>query len=187
MRHSLICALLVLAPLAIQAQSSSPTVAPLLVASSAPVSNDTASDATATDAIVTDSQSPTTSATTAPAAPVTATPPALDQSFMHKLGRAYVADWAGNGPSTAVPQSPRRGTPAPIPSPPYPATDWPIGGTPVIGSPDGQTYPLMQALNENKGVNKIYGWVEVGGNGSTNNKTNASKGIAANAPAAYDV
>jgi hypothetical protein len=125
---------------------------------------------------------------TAPAttpAPHAAAP--LDQSFMHKLGRAYAADWAGNGPGTAVPQSPRRGTPPPLFSPPYPAADWPIGGTPVIGAPDGQTYPLMQAIDGNKDVNKIYGWVEVGANGSTNNKTNASKGIAANAPAAYDV
>ena len=130
----------------------------------------------------------TQTSTSAPSAPAPAAPPApLDQSFMHKLGRAYVADWAGNGPATAVPQQPRRGTPPPLFSPPYPATDWPIGGTPVIGAPDGQTYPLMQAIDEIKSVNKIYGWIEVGGNGSTNNKTNAGKGIAANAPAAYDV
>jgi hypothetical protein len=123
--------------------------------------------------------------------PQTATPAPsaakLDQSFMHKFGRAYAADWAGSGPGTAVPQKDRRGTPAPIPSPPYPATDWPIGGTVVIGVPDGQTYPLMQAIDGNKSVNKIYGYVEIGANGSTNNKTNASKGIAANVPAAYDV
>jgi len=122
-----------------------------------------------------------------PTAPATPAVVPLDQSFFHKLGRAYVADWAGNGPGTAVSQKPRRGTPPPIFSPPFPATDWPIGGTPVIGAPDGQTYPLMQAINENKGAFKIYGYIEVGGNGSTNNKTNASKGIAANAPAAYDV
>jgi hypothetical protein len=114
-------------------------------------------------------------------------PSSLDSSFMHKLGRSYVADWAGNGPGTAVPQQARRGTPPPLFSPPYPAGDWPIGGTPTIGVPDGQTYPLMQALNENKGIGKIYGWLEIGGNGSTNNKTNASKGIASNAPSAYDV
>jgi len=115
------------------------------------------------------------------------TPLPQNNAFMHRLGRVYSADWAGNGASTAVPQQPRRGTPPPIPSPPYPATDWPIGGTVVIGSPDGQTYPLMQALNLNKGVNKIYGYVEVGANGSTNNKSNPGKGIAANVPAAYDV
>jgi hypothetical protein len=114
-------------------------------------------------------------------------PVPLNGSFMHRLGRSYVADWSGNGPGTAVPQEPRRGTPPPLSSPPFPASDWPIGATPVIGAPDGQTYPLMQAIDENKDINKIYGWLEVGGNGSTNNKTNASKGIAANVPAAYDV
>ncbi len=117
----------------------------------------------------------------------TAIPQSPRPDFFHRWGRAYVADWAGNGPGTAVPQQPRRGALAPIFSPPYPASDWPIGGTVVIGAPDGQTYPLMQAIDQNKGVNKIYGWVEVGANGSTNNKTNAAKGIAANAPAAYDV
>ena len=124
---------------------------------------------------------------TDPQTVTSAAPAPLDQSFMHRLGRAYVADWSGNGPGTAVKQAARRGTPAPIPSPPYPASDWPIGGTPIIGAPDGQTYPLMQAINENKGVNKIYGYVEIGANGSTNNKSNAGAGIAANAPAAYDV
>jgi hypothetical protein len=118
-------------------------------------------------------------AATPPAAPVV-----LDDSFFHRLGRAYVADWAGNGPGTQVPQQPRRGTEAPLFSPPYPATDWPVGGTPVIGVPDGQTYPLMQAINGNKGANKIYGYLEIGGNLSTNNK---GGGQAANAPAAYDV
>ncbi len=114
-------------------------------------------------------------------------PQTLDDGFFHRFGRAYAADWVGHGPGTARPQEDRRGTPAPIPSPPYPAADWPIGGTVVIGAPDTQTYPFMQAVNKNKRPNKIYGWIEVGANGSTNNKSNASKGIAANAPAAYGV
>jgi hypothetical protein len=123
------------------------------------------------------------------AAKPAATPaaPPLDQSFMHKFGRAYVADWSGNGPGTAITQAARRGTPAPLFSPPYPAGDWPIGGTVVIGAPDTQTYPLMQAIDGNKSANKIYGWIEIGGNASTNNKSNAAAGIAANVPAAYDV
>jgi hypothetical protein len=126
--------------------------------------------------------------TAEPSQPAAAAPAApKDNGFFHRVGRAYVADWANNGPGTQVPQSPRRGTPAPIYSPPYPAGDWPIGGTVVIGAPDTQTYPLMQAINENKSQSKIYGYIEVGGNGSTNNKSNASKGIAANVPAAYDV
>ncbi|NYF80322.1 TonB-dependent receptor [Granulicella arctica] len=123
-------------------------------------------------------QTASMAAATAPAAP-------LDNGFFHRLGRAYAADWAGNGPGTLT-KEPRRGTPAPLYSPPYPATDWPIGGTPTIGVPDGQTYPLMQAINENKTREKWYGWIEVGANGSTNNKSNASKGIASNFPSAYD-
>ena len=138
------------------------------------------SDAAATVDI--QSPVPPSAPAAAPAAPTT---PA-DNGFFHRLGRAYVADWAGNGPGTAVPQATRRGTPAPIMSPPYPASDWPIGGTPTIGVPDGQTYPLMQAINQNKGQFKMYGWVEVGANGSTNNQSNASKGIPANFPSAYD-
>jgi Putative beta-barrel porin-2, OmpL-like. bbp2 len=136
---------------------------------------DTTADATTSTSV----QVPT------PAAPVTLTPPALDQSFFHRLGRAYVADWAGTAPVTALPQT-RRGTPAPISSPPFPSSDWPIGGTTTIGVPDGQSYPLMQAINQNKSQSKIYGWLEVGANGSTNNKTNASKGIPSNFPSAYD-
>jgi len=136
--------------------------------------------------------SPTTFTLDTPATEVSAlnadgTPTAApDNGFFHRLGRSYLADWAGNGPATAVPQSPRRGTPGPLSSPPFPASDWPIGGTVTIGVPDGQTYPLMQAINQNKGVNKIYGFIEVGANGSTNNKTNAGKGIPSNFPSAYD-
>lgn len=127
------------------------------------------------------------------AEPGALTPPALtppsttQEGFFSRWGHAYLADWNGNSPGTQVPQQPRRGTPPPIPSPPFPASDWPIGGTPVIGAPDTQTYPLMQAINGNTGVNKIFGWIEVGANGGTNNKSNAQLGIAANTPAAYDV
>src|SRR5580704_9019911 len=73
--------------------------------------------------------------------------PVLDQGFFHRLGRAYVADWAGTapGPDPSL-VSKRRGTPPPIFSPPYPSSDWPIGGTVLIGAPDGQSYPLMQAI-----------------------------------------
>jgi hypothetical protein len=156
---SLLLATSVLAPVAIRAQVT-----------------DTAADPATTSTSV---QAP------APATPATPTPPALDQSFLHRLGRAYVADWAGNGPGSAIPET-RRGTPAPITSPPFPSADWPIGGTPTIGTADGQTYPLMQAIDQNKTQGKIYGWIEVGGNGSTNNKTNAGKGIPSNFPSAYD-
>jgi hypothetical protein len=129
-----------------------------------------------------DTQAAGTSAS-APAGPVAVAP--ADNGFFHRWGRAYLADWAGNSPGTVTKEE-RRGTPAPLSSPPFPAADWPIGGTPTLGVPDGQSYPLMQAINQNRSRTKIYGWLEVGGNGSTNNKTNAAKGIPANLPSAYD-
>lgn len=109
--------------------------------------------------------------------------------FFARWGDAYAADWKGNAPTTKNPymaNPPRRGTPAPLPSPPFPSSDWPIGGTPLIGAPDSQSYPLMQAVDGNVSRAKWYGYLDVGGNGSTNNKGNPSKGIPANLPSAYD-
>ncbi len=124
----------------------------------------------------------------APAAsPGTVPPLASRRGFFTRWGQAYVADWHGNSPGTNPKfVSPRRGTPPPIFSPPFPSTDWPIGGTVLIGAPDTQTYPFMQAVNENNSRSKWYGWVSVGANGSTNNRSNASKGIPSNFPSAYD-
>jgi hypothetical protein len=108
--------------------------------------------------------------------------------FFTRWGKAYVADWSGTTPTD--PNAPkRRGTPPPISSPPFPAGDYPIGGTQVIGAPDTQTYPLQEAIDKSPtklSAIKWYGWIAIGGNGSTNNRGNASKGIAANAPSAYD-
>jgi Putative beta-barrel porin-2, OmpL-like. bbp2 len=114
---------------------------------------------------------------TAPTLPV-------KRGFFTRLGHAYLDDWTGDssGVPPAPEPAPRRGTPAPISSPPFPSSDWPIGGTVVIGAPDGQTYPLMQAINENKTRFKIYGWVDIGYNASTSNK-----GKYANNETAYDV
>jgi hypothetical protein len=123
-----------------------------------------------------------------PAAPAPAATGNAAESagFFTRLGRAYVADWGGHSPATQATSQDRRGTPPPISSPPFPGSDWPIGGTPVIGVPDGQSYPVMQAINQNKSREKIYGWMEIGANGSTNNRGNVNKGIPANFPLAYD-
>lgn len=48
----------------------------------------------------------------------------------------------------------------------------------MIGAPDTQTYPLMQAINGSR--TKVYGWVNGGFNVSTSNK-----GGGANSPASY--
>jgi Putative beta-barrel porin-2, OmpL-like. bbp2/Carboxypeptidase regulatory-like domain len=120
----------------------------------------------------------------AAAAPIPAAPaPTQKRGFFTRLGHAYLDDWTVD--SSGAPPAPtpeRRGTPAPLNSPPFPGADWPIGGTVEIGAPDYNTYILMQAINENKGRFKIYGWIDIGGNASTSNK-----GRYANNETAYDV
>ena len=115
-------------------------------------------------------------------------PPKPLPGFFARWGNAYLMDWAGTTP--VDPHAPkRRGTDAPLPSPPYPASDWPMGGTQEIGAPDYQTYMLQTAIDKDPtklGNIKWYGWASIGANGSTNNRGNASKGIAANSPSAYD-
>ena len=124
----------------------------------------------------------------APVAATLASTPKLKPGFFARWGKAYLADWTGTTPTD--PNAPkRRGTDPPIPSPPYPASDWPIGGTQEIGAPDYQTYMLQTAIDgDPTKLSKIkwYGWASIGANGSTNNRGNASKGIAANSPSAYD-
>lgn len=123
-----------------------------------------------------------------PPASAAADSPAKKPGFFARWGRAYVADWTGKTPTD--PNAPqRRGTPAPISSPPFPAADWPIGATQEIGAPDYNTYMLQTAIDGDPlklSRVKWYGWVSVGANGSTNNRGNASKGIPANMPSAYD-
>jgi len=152
--------------------------APTDASASAPAASAGASPDDASSDASADPQSAPSSAT--PATPVT------KPGFFTRWGKAYVADWSGNPPTTAPwLVSPRRGYPPPIFSPPFPSTDWPIGGTWLIGAPDTQTYPFMQAVNENKSREKWYGWVAVGANGSTNNRGHAP-GVPANFPSAYD-
>ncbi len=118
----------------------------------------------------------------APTAPV-----AQDTNVFGRLFAAYKTDWLPappppvSGPETmAQPAPTRRGYPAPLDSPPFPGSDFSVGGTPIIGAPDTQTYILMQAINGNKSRTKIYGWFNGGFNVSTSNK-----GDGANSPAAY--
>ena len=125
--------------------------------------------------------SPQSASTQAPAA-TTPQPPA-PRGFFTRLGHAYLDDWTvDSSGQPPAPEPERRGTPRPLNSPPFPGADWPIGGTVVIGAPDYGSYMLMQAINENKGRIKIYGWFDIGGNASTSNK-----GKYANNETAYDV
>jgi hypothetical protein len=118
-------------------------------------------------------------AQSSPASPVTAlADPPASGNFFERLGAAYKEDWHPTQPAGAAPA--KRGFDSPLDSPPFPASDYSVGGTPVIGAPDTQSYMLMQAINENKSRTKIYGWFNGGFNVST-----SDKGDGANAPAAY--
>ncbi len=113
----------------------------------------------------------------APSTPVVAAP---SGNFFERLGAAYHDDWFPSPTAVSAPAPERRGYPAPLDSVPFPSGDYSVGGTPVIGAPDTQTYPLMQAINGNRGRTKIYGWLNGGFDVSTSNK-----GDGANSPAAY--
>lgn len=101
----------------------------------------------------------------------------LKGNFFQRLVQFYRQDWAGTNPSTPLPA--KRGLPAPLDSPPFPSSDWGYGGAPNIGAPDGNTYPLMSALNLENSRTKIYGWVAASFNFSTSDHNNF--------PVAYDV
>jgi hypothetical protein len=106
-------------------------------------------------------------------------------SFFHRLVRAYADDWKGT--ASSGPDPVRRGNPAPVDGPPFPFSDWPYGGSIVIGAPWTQSSPLMQALWsgphgevwKKSGV-QIYGWLNAGCNVSTSHKSRY-----ANFPEAY--
>ena len=100
-------------------------------------------------------------------------------NLWQRLAEAYMADWTPACSANATAPK-RRGYPAPLDSIPFPGADYSIGGTPVIGAPDTQTYPLMTAWNGARSRIKVYGWFNGGFDVSTSNR-----GDGANAPAAY--
>jgi hypothetical protein len=102
---------------------------------------------------------------------------ALTGNFFHRLAQFYSQDWAGTNPSG--PSVTKRGLPPALDSPPFPFSDWGYGGSPDIGAPDGNTYPLMSALKLENSRTKIYGWVA----GSFNFSTSAQN----NFPVSYDI
>jgi hypothetical protein len=111
-------------------------------------------------------------------------PEASPGGFLKRLTRAYIDDWKGT--TAGGPEAPRRVPPSPLNSPPFPNSDWSYGGAPVIGVPDTNLPPLMQALYagpngkawEDSRV-KIYGWFEGSLNLSTSHQSNL--------PSAYDI
>jgi hypothetical protein len=117
----------------------------------------------------------------------------LGDGFFERLYNYYKLEW-GHEAAPADPKAPpsrRDNVPAtPQATPPMPFTEWPYGGTTALGVTRGGSVdsPLMVAL-ANTGVGKLmnensiqlYGWVNIGGNLSTN-----SVKPGGNAPAAYD-
>jgi hypothetical protein len=100
------------------------------------------------------------------------TPNAVEvKGFFTRWAEFYRTDWSGT--ATASPAAPRRGPPSPLDSPPFPNADWSYGGSPVIGEPDTNSYPLMTAINQAKSRTKIYGWIDPTLNFSTSSQSNA--------------
>lgn len=98
------------------------------------------------------------------------------RSFLRRLAEYYREDWRpAPQQSTAAPSSApaRRGLPSPLNSPPFPNSDWSYGGSPVLGEPDTNSYPLMTAWNGARGRTKVYGWVEPTVNYSTSSHSNS--------------
>ncbi len=169
--------LLFLFALSISHAQTNPTPDPIALVAANPPANAGTSLASADldPQAQTRDAAPKQTATDAQTAPQT-------KSFFPRLKDAYASDWHPdpNAPASETPA--RAGYPAPVSAPPFPFTDWPYGGSPVIGAPDGNVYPLMDASDENKSRIKYYGWFDGGFNVSTSNK-----GKYANAPIAYDV
>jgi hypothetical protein len=117
----------------------------------------------------------------------------LGQDFLTRLINYYRLEW-GHDAAPADPKAPpssRPGWPAtPQTTPPMPFTEWPYGGTTSIGvtRPNSVDSPFMNAIS-NTAFGKflqdahiqIYGWVDGGGNLSTNGVRPGG-----NAPVAYD-
>ncbi len=107
-----------------------------------------------------------------PDAPAAAAQPAPVQAgFFRLLDTFYREDWTNTLPSSPTP--PRRGYPSPLDAPPFPNADWSYGGSPTLGEPDTNAYPLMTGLNRLSSRSKLYGWVDLSVNGSTSASRNS--------------
>jgi putative OmpL-like beta-barrel porin-2 len=93
------------------------------------------------------------------------------KSFLSRWAASYRQDWSGTAASSPAPE--RRGLPSPLDAPPFPNSDWSYGGSPVIGEPDTNSYPLMTAINQARSRTKLYGWIDPSLNFSTSAHSNA--------------
>jgi hypothetical protein len=117
----------------------------------------------------------------------------LGDGFFERLANYYRLEWGHEGPPAdpKAPPSRRAGWPdAPQTAPPFPFTEWPYGGATNLGvtRPNAVDSPMMVALGNTelgKAMSdahvQAYGWVNGGGNLSTNKVTPGG-----NWPASYD-
>jgi Putative beta-barrel porin-2, OmpL-like. bbp2 len=116
----------------------------------------------------------------------------LGTSFFERLFNYYRLEW-GHDAAPADPKAPpsrRTDWPTtPQSTPPMPFAEWPYGGSTNLGvtRPSSADSPLMAALGNtsvgnwmNENHIQVYGWINAGGNFSTNTVRGG------NAPAAYD-
>ena len=104
----------------------------------------------------------------------------LGDDFFTRLFNYYRLEWGKDSAPTdpkAPPSTRRTGRKTPQTTPPMPFTEWPYGGSTAIGvtRPSSVDSPLMAALGNTslgKAMNdahvQVYGWVNAGGNLSTN-------------------
>jgi hypothetical protein len=124
-------------------------------------------------------------------------------NFFSRLVNAYKQDWNPPASAATTPAPAFRGDPTPVDGPPFPFSDWPIGGTVNIGHPWIQSGPLMQALWSGshgewwkRSKIQIYGWFNFGGNFSTSHNVSNGQALCGvkpplnckygNFPTAYD-
>ena len=116
----------------------------------------------------------------------------LGTTFMERLFNYYRLEWGHEAAPTdpKAPPARRADWPAtPQSTPPMPFAEWPYGGSTNLGvtRPSSADSPLMVALGNTSVGNwmndnhiQVYGWLNAGGNLSTNTVRGG------NAPAAYD-
>ncbi len=93
------------------------------------------------------------------------------RGFLGRWAEFYREDWKGTTPQGDA--APRRGLPSPLQSPPFPSADWSYGGSPTIGEADGNSYPLLTAIDGAKSRTKVYGWIDSSVNGTNSAHSNA--------------
>ena len=111
--------------------------------------------------------------------------------FWERFIEAYKTHLAYTGEE--VPETPFRGAPPPLESPPWPGEDYAFGGSQVIGHTAPYGGPLNDAIygsDWGRGLKDanitLYGWIEPGLNFSTaTNKFSISQGMGGNYPMTY--